>query len=291
MPKLIKTKFTRPTSGPFNLKERTCKICLQPIPFGPCEQTPKCKAALEAVANAFLKDDEPEETKELEVKEPEPVKPPAERFPSRVLPDATGLQALMIVGQHMNTALDELMVNERHQRECYYAMTDEDRFVASALIIRINYERHHGDLGLFNFSTQHLPDMDDFDLSRFTPSVELANYLASQGFQVAVPLHPVDNEDDGSSEFLSVYWDGRPRPTMEPYASNHTIYMPTGPSTRSAVFCMALTTPIEQMLKRGKRGARGRKPKRQLSRVSTPKQRTAFFRSTASWERERVRTP
>lgn len=141
MPKLIKTKFTRPT-------------------------------------------------KELEVKEPEPVKPPAERFPSRVLPDATGLQALMIVGQHMNTTLDELMVNERHQRECYYAMTDEDRFYASAIILRLNYERHHGDLGRFNFSTQHLPDMEDFALSRF-PSVELANYLASQGFQVAVPLHNV----------------------------------------------------------------------------------------------------
>ena len=226
MPKLMKTKFTRPTTGPFELKSRKCKICCEVIPVGPCEK-PGCKEtvrkAMEAIADGFLKDDEPEETKELEVKEP------AERFSSRVLPDATGLQALMIVSQHMNTTLDELMVNKQHQNECFEAMTDEDRFYASAIILRMNYERSSGQSRSFTFYEPDLPQMGsapgwgDFELSQ-TRSTALINYLASQGFKVYVPLRPAD------STFLHLCWDGLPPATQGEYKSaNFACHMPTGP--------------------------------------------------------------
>jgi hypothetical protein len=226
MPKIIKTKFTRPTTGPFNLKSRVCKICSEVIPVGPCEK-PRCKEtvrkAMEAIADGFIKDDEPEETKV-----------PAERFVSSVVPPATALQALLVVSQHMHNTLDEVMVNKQHQIEVFEAMSDEDRFYASGILLRMNYEMNaarHREYPptSFTFYEEDLPQMGsapgwgDFETSK-TRSIPLINYLASQGFTVYVPLRPEDRT------FLHLGWDGLPQRTVGEYRSaNFACYMPTGP--------------------------------------------------------------
>ena len=69
MPKILSSKFTRPTTGPFELKKRVCKNsdCGMLIPFGgPCPK-PACEAKVAAAAAKWA-------DQVLEVKEPEPKK-------------------------------------------------------------------------------------------------------------------------------------------------------------------------------------------------------------------------
>jgi hypothetical protein len=72
MPKTLSSKFTRPTTGPYELKKRVCKECCELIPFGgPCPKS-GCKAKVDDAAAKWV--DQVLEVKEEEVKESKPNK-------------------------------------------------------------------------------------------------------------------------------------------------------------------------------------------------------------------------
>lgn len=222
MPKFIKTvsrTAVSPLSRPPTVVSRTCKICKEAIPPGPC-QKPICK---ETVRKAV----EPEETKELEVKESEPPKPPAKRFKKVVLPKATGLQALMIVSQHMNNSLDEVMVNKKHEIEAFEAMDKEEQFLAAALVLHIDYERVFVENTHFDIHTEHLPE-SSLELNHHEVTDRMAQYFASQGYRVVVPFNSVRDPVLGD-HLATVYWDKSRAPTDDLFVNHNKSWMPTGP--------------------------------------------------------------
>ena len=101
MPKIIKTsKFTRPTTGPFDLKARCCKNCTELIPFGgPCPK-PGCQVKVQAAAEQWADGvfKEPEEVKEH----------PQQLFMYAGFTTPSALTALSIVSKVMNSNMRDI---------------------------------------------------------------------------------------------------------------------------------------------------------------------------------------
>lgn len=209
MPKYLNPKFSRPTTGPFELKTRCCKNsdCGMLIPFGgPCPNQ-VCKAKVAAAAAKWA---------DQVLNGPEEVKEPAVRFVAKTSPDAVEVLSVLcktlqsdLVGEALN------YVNE-------IQLGHLEAFWMGALMTKIHLHRREGVCAtdLFVYDVPQLPKVLEHQ-AELTP--RMIKYLQYKGYLVQTCK---DIQWASDHELLcSVHWK-HPGPG---YGDEWTRHEPTGP--------------------------------------------------------------
>jgi hypothetical protein len=140
MPKTISSKFTRPTTGPFELKKRLCKECSELIPFGgPCPK-PACLVKVYKAAEKWADGVVKENVKENVKATPEQLTQCMPSLAPQTMP--TALTALAMVSRVMNAEVTK--VAKQHLAEERFKLSYEEDFSFKGLLCKVMMFRNWG---------------------------------------------------------------------------------------------------------------------------------------------------